>query len=111
MAKQQRVYSATAREALVLMGKQIQLARKRRQISAAELAERIGIARSTLWRIEQGEPGVEIGLVFEAAVLTGVPLFVEAPGRLASQIDRVDDKLALLPASVRNTSKDVKDDF
>ncbi len=111
MPKQKRTYSRATKDALVLLGQQIQLSRKSRQISAEELAERIGIARSTLWRIEQGEPGVEIGLAFEAAVLIGVPLFVEAPGRLAAEIGRTSDRLALLPASVRRKDGNVKDDF
>jgi len=54
---------------------------------------------------------VEIGLVFEAATLVGVPLFVSEPSRLTSQIERVDDKLALLPQAVRQSRSEVKDDF
>lgn len=111
MAKQIRTYSSITKEALILMGKQIQLTRKARHMSASDLAERIGIARSTLWRIEQGEPGVEIGLTFEAAVLAGVPLFEGAHGRLTMEIDRLSDKLALLPASIRDRSAELKDDF
>jgi transcriptional regulator with XRE-family HTH domain len=111
MAKQTRTYSSMTKEALTLMGKQIQLARKARHMSAKELAERIGVARSTLWRIEHGEPGVEIGLVFEAATLAGVPLFERAGGRLTMEIDRLNDKLALLPASIRDRSAELKDDF
>lgn len=111
MAKQTRTYAATTKEALILVGRQIRLARKARHMPATELAERMGIARSTLWRIEQGEPGVEVGLVFEAAVLAGVPLFEKAGGSLAKEIDRLDDKLALLPASVRSRPAELKDDF
>jgi hypothetical protein len=40
MAKQTRTYSSMTKEALTLMGKQIQLARKARHMSAKELAER-----------------------------------------------------------------------
>ncbi|KJS28033.1 MAG: helix-turn-helix transcriptional regulator [Hyphomonas sp.] len=111
MAKQTRTYAAMTKDALILMGKQIQLARKARHMSAAELAERVGVARSTLWRIEQGEPGVEIGLVFEAAILAGVPLFEKASGQLTAEIERLNDKLALLPASIRDRSAELKDDF
>ena len=49
--------------------------------------------------------------MFEAATLLGVPLFVEEPSRLASQIERVGDKLALLPQSIRRPRKEVNDDF
>ena len=111
MAEHVRTYSRTTREALHLMGGQVRLARKQRKMSEADLAARIGIARSTLQLIEKGHPKVEIGLMFEAATLLGVPLFVEEPSRLASQIERVGDKLALLPQSIRRPRKEVNDDF
>lgn len=111
MATHIRTYSRATQEALILMGGQIRLARKQRKMSEADLAGRIGIARSTLQLIEKGHAKVEIGLVFEAATLVGVPLFVSDPSRLASQIERVDDKLALLPQAVRQRRLEVKDDF
>ena len=106
-----RSYSRSTREALTMMGGLIRLARKQRRMSEAELADRIGIARSTLQLIERGHPKVEVGLVFEAATLVGVPLFVEEPSRLAGEISRINDKLALLPQSVRRPRTEVKDDF
>ncbi len=106
-----RTYSRATQEALVLMGEQIKLARKQRKMSEAELAERIGIARSTLPMIEKGSAKAEIGLVFEAAHLVGVPLFVSEPSALAVQIARVEDKLALLPQSIRRPRTEVRDDF
>ena len=42
-----RSYSRLTEEALVLLGKQIRLARKRRRMSEHDLAARIGVARST----------------------------------------------------------------
>ncbi|GGA03908.1 transcriptional regulator [Elstera cyanobacteriorum] len=111
MASTIRTYSRTTLEALVLMGRQIKLARKQRKMSEADLAERIGIARSTLQMIEKGSPKAEIGLVFEAAHLVGVPLFVSEPTALAVEIARVGDKLALLPQSIRRPRTEVKDDF
>jgi hypothetical protein len=49
--------------------------------------------------------------VFEAATIVGVPLFVDEPSRLAPEISRINDKLALLPQSVRRPRSEVKDDF
>lgn len=111
MAEHLRTYSRTAREALVLLGRSIRLARKQRKMSEVDLAARIGIARGTLQSIEKGQPKVEIGLVFEAAALLGVPLFVDEPSRLAPEISRIDDKLALLPQSVRRPRSEPRDDF
>ena len=94
-----------------MMGGLIRLARKQRKMSEADLAARVGIARSTLQLIEKGHPKVEIGLVFEAATLVGLPLFVDEPSRLAPEISRVNDKLALLPRSVRRPRKTENDEF
>lgn len=111
MASRVRTYSRVTEEALALLGKQVRLARKQRRMSEAELAARVGIARSTLQLIEKGDPKVEVGLAFEAAVLAGVGLFVPEAISLAPQIERLDDKLALLPHSIRRPHREVKDDF
>lgn len=111
MAEHPRTYSRATLQALALMGASIRLARKQRKMSEAELAARIGIARSTLQSIEKGEARTEIGLVFEAAVLLGVPLFVDDPLRLTAEKARIDDKLALLPQSIRRPRAEVEDDF
>ncbi len=111
MSRTLRTYSRLTGEALTLLGKQIRLARKLRRMSEIELAGRSGMARSTLQKIEQGDPSVEIGLVFEAATLAGVRLFDPKASSLAPQVERLDDKLALLPKSIRVKRREVKDDF
>lgn len=49
------------------MGEQIKLARLRRNLSAGLVAERAGISRASLWKVEKGSPSVAIGIY--AAVL------------------------------------------
>ena len=49
------------------MGEQIKLARLRRDLSAELVAERAGISRTSLWKVESGSPAVAIGIY--AAVL------------------------------------------
>lgn len=46
---------------LQTMGEQIKLARLRRDFSAELIAERAGISRATLWKVESGNPSVAIG--------------------------------------------------
>ena len=60
------IMPSTARN-LEQMGEQIRLARLRRKLSAALIAERAGISRATLSAIEKGAPSVAIGAY--AAVL------------------------------------------
>ncbi len=52
---------------LKTMGEQIKMARLRRRLSATLVAERAGISRSTLWKVENGKPSVAVGIY--AAVL------------------------------------------
>lgn len=109
-----RTYFRLTDEALQLLGMQIRLARKQRRMTETDLASRAGVARSTLQQIEKGDPKVEIGLVFEAATLAGVDLFVPRPpgqATLGPQIARIEDKLAVLPHSVRQPRGEVKHDF
>ena len=54
-------------EILKTMGEQIKLARLRRNLSAELIAERAGISRSSLWKVESGNPAVAMGIY--AAVL------------------------------------------
>jgi transcriptional regulator with XRE-family HTH domain len=43
------------------LGGRLKAARLRRRYSAEMVAQRAGIARATLFRIEQGDPGVSLG--------------------------------------------------
>ena len=46
---------------LVQVGGNLKLARLRRKYSAATVAQRAGISRKTLYRVEQGDPAVALG--------------------------------------------------
>lgn len=109
--KRQRNYSRVTRQALSTLGILIRSGRIERGISVKELSERAGISRTTLYKIEKGAPGPEVGTVFEVASLVGVQLFGLDETALAYQNARLRDKLALLPQSVRTKRREVDDDF
>ncbi|NBB88762.1 MAG: helix-turn-helix domain-containing protein [Bacteroidetes bacterium] len=52
------------RQILNQLGENIKLARKRRKLTTAQVAERANIDRSTLYYIEQGKPSVSMGAYF-----------------------------------------------
>ena len=110
MAKQ-RTYSKYAQEAALLMGEQIKLGRKQRQWTEKNLAERAGISRATLQKIEHGEMSCAIGLVFEVATLVGVNLFEQNQRPLSRSIEQTRDKVALLPQRIQARKRTVDDDF
>lgn len=110
MAKQ-RIYSEYAQEAAVLMGQLIKLGRKERRWSEQNLADRAGITRATLQKIEKGEMSCAVGSVFELATLVGVQLFEQDGVPLAKHIEHTNDKIALLPKRIVKPNKAVRDDF
>ena len=109
--KQNRTYSRYTVEGLAVLAKMIRLGRLQRRLTAQELAERVGVSRSTLQRIEKGDPGVEIGLMFEAAAIVGIKLFDADERGIAALSERADDRIALLPRHVYKAGRKVDDDF
>lgn len=57
-------------EILKTMGEQIRLARLRRDLPVELVAERAGISRASLWKVERGSPSVAMGIY--AAVLHAI---------------------------------------
>ncbi len=110
-AIQKRAYSHYTKDAVVLLGKLIRLARKDRRMTEHDLADRAGIARGTLQKIEKGNLKCEIGIFFEVATLVGIKLFDSDNSALSMHIDRIDDKIALLPKSIRKNQSTLYDDF
>lgn len=93
--------SAAVRKTLGKLGADIRDARRRRRLPMAVVADRAFTSRSTLQRIEAGDPSVSIGIY--AAVLQALGL-LEGLGRLADPSeDSVGQALAdeALPRRVR----------
>lgn len=106
-----RTYSRYNREAVALLAGLIRAARKERKLTVQEVADRAGISRGLLQRIEKGDMKCEIGVVFEVAVIVGVKLFDADETTLTKQLRQIEDKLSLLPKSVRKTTRVADDAF
>jgi transcriptional regulator with XRE-family HTH domain len=57
---------------LIALGENIKLARLRRKFSTEQVAERAGIARMTLYKIEQGSPTVAMGAYLQVLFILGL---------------------------------------
>ena len=66
-----RLPSLNATRALEKLGRDINLARRRRRMSIEDFSERTGISPATIGRLEKGDPGVSIGAVAMAFVALG----------------------------------------
>jgi len=105
--------SPYSKEAVLLLGKQIRLARIQHAWPEKELAERACISRETVQRAEKGSLSCAIGTVFELAFLVGVTLFDSDLETIQRQRTGADRQLALLPSRIRQTGKNFvpDDDF
>ncbi len=54
------------------LGENIKLARKRRKLTTVQVAERANINRTTLYRIERGDPRVSMGAYFNVLRVLGL---------------------------------------
>lgn len=106
-----RTYSRYSLQALTLLGASLRAARIGKKMGTQALAERAGISRDMLYRIEKGDPRCEIGAVFELATILDVPLFEPELGTLQARTRQVQDRLALLPKAIHAPRNEVKDDF
>lgn len=61
MGKTKAVLLPTQQRILQRLGENLKLARLRRNLTAEQVAERAGIGRSTLVKVEKGDEGVAIG--------------------------------------------------
>ncbi len=78
-----------ARQALIKLGEDIAVARKKRRISTVSMAERAFISRGTLYKVERGDPSVSMGIYATVLSILGL---VEGLGDVA---DRRTDTLGL----------------
>lgn len=106
-----RAYSRYSRDAAAALGQLVRRARLERKMTAGELAERAGLSRGLIQRIEKGDPGCAIGAAFEAAAIVGVRLFDADQTALSGMIEQNKAILALMPQAARASKIEAKDDF
>ncbi len=85
------------------LGNDIKNARKRRRISTMVMAERASISRTTLNKVEKGDPGVSIGIYVTVLFILG---FIDRIADLAdvkNDIIGMDLEEELLPKRIRST--------
>lgn len=106
-----RPFSQYSLDALALLGQLVRESRITKAMTTTDLASRAGISRALLQRIERGDPGCSIGVVFEVATICGVSLFEQGKQQLSYELTRHGEKMALLPKAVRSGIVGGKDDF
>lgn len=103
--------SRYTRNALKLFGMAVRERRLAQKMTAAELADRVGVSRGLIQRLEKGEAGTAIGVAFEAATIVGLRLFDAQPSTMSEHITSLARVLTLMPKSARRSKAEIDDDF
>ena len=111
MPKSKKTVSAYTNDAVKLLAAHIRSTRKQRGLTERDLADRIGASRDFVHRMERGDPACAIGSVFEAARVLNIQLFNMEPSRLSGAVRDLEDRLTLLPKSVRKKTRVIDDEF
>jgi transcriptional regulator with XRE-family HTH domain len=65
-------WPSLVQERLIVWGKCIRMQRLRQRITVADLSARLGISRTTLLRLEGGDPGAGAGAYLTAFLVLGI---------------------------------------
>lgn len=109
--KRARSYPAHVLNAAQLLGAQVRQGRIERRWTVAELAERAGVSRATLLKVEHGDPTVALGTAFDVAGLVGVSLFYDDEQRLAKEAAREVERATLMGKRVRSKKDEIDYEF
>jgi transcriptional regulator with XRE-family HTH domain len=88
-SRSQQALPLSVRRALKKLGMDLSAARRRRRIPVALMAERAFISRSTLVRVEKGDPGVSMGIYASVLFVLGMA------DRLGDVMDAARDPVGL----------------
>ena len=72
MKNKKQILFPKHQKVLEQVGENIKLARKRRKLTATQVAERAGIARNTLYLLEKGTSSVSMGALFNVLRVLGL---------------------------------------
>ncbi|MDY6793220.1 MAG: hypothetical protein SWH54_18285 [Thermodesulfobacteriota bacterium] len=103
------------RHALKELGMLIASGRKERQFTQAELANRVGVGRMTIVRMEKGAPEVAIGNYLATAWILGLQVLswndfggLRADSSVAAYLEKIGKHL---PERIRKLKDDIDNDF
>ena len=101
---------SSAKHAVRSLGENLRIARKRREWTIAELAQKMGVSSPTVIALEKGEHTVSIGVLFSAlwmlgleSELKGLSVFQDRPGQELMS--------GRLPQRIRSSKRKLNNDF
>ncbi|MCD4719477.1 MAG: helix-turn-helix domain-containing protein [Desulfobacula sp.] len=99
------------KHALILVGKNIQVARKRRRIPLREMSERTLISVPSLRKIEAGSPSVSLGIFLQVLWTLQLHMEFELLADPAKDVVGIQKEEKRLPKRVHSAKPDVDLNF
>ena len=90
---------------MAALGENLHLARLRRRLTAAQVAERAGISRPTLTSIERGDPGVSFGAYANVLFCLGLDKDLDAIARDDDLGRKLQDAALVVRRRTRHSTK------
>ncbi len=66
-----RTVSARTRRTALALGERLVEWRKLQDLTAEQVAQRAGVSKPTLWKLESGDPGVSLGVLLDVVRALG----------------------------------------
>lgn len=111
----EKVIPTAVRSVLKEFGSLISTARKEKRFSQADLANRVGVGRMTIVRMERGSPEIAIGYYLTAAWVLGLPVLAWSDFAKTRRDTTIADTLEMyrrqLPRRIRGPKEDLNNDF
>ena len=95
-----------SRRALIALGHDLTVARKRRRIPQQLLADRMLVSRQTVQRLEAGDPTVSLGVLASAMFVLGFTSRLEALLAPDTDATGISEDIARLPRRTRAPPED-----
>lgn len=96
------ILPTSVRRSLTKFGRDIEIARRKRQLTLAMMAERLGVSMNTYVRVEKGNPSVSVGIYAMALFALGLGnVFGDLVDPKKDDQGLILDEQRLLPKRVR----------
>jgi len=91
---------------LAQLGERLKLARMRRKLSSAVVAQRSGISRTSLYKVEAGDPGATLGTCMRVMAALGLEADINALAADDKVGRKLQDLALVAPASAPRRRRD-----
>lgn len=109
MPRQPPIVFPQEQRLLSQLGERLKLARLRRKLSNATVAQRAGISRTSLYKVEAGHPGATMGSYLRVLAVLGLETDLNMLGA-DDKVGRKLQDLALTPSKSRSATTATNDE-